>query len=141
MGITDSVAKALEIYDMMYARANQHALTYYAAENVLFTDAQDAGEQLPTEYALIRQFNTVLEPATVSGNKRKQRSTMIVEFNVQHAKNRAGLELQTRFVHHMSAESLSAYDVAIDSIATNEYNNSHGAKFVTVIDFNYFVRV
>lgn len=141
MGTTDSVAASLAIYDLMYDRAYRHALTYFAAADILFTDVQAEGNQLPTEYALIRQFNTVLDPATVSGNKRKQHSTMVVEFNVKSTNQRKGLELQTRFSHHMSAESLTQYDVVIDSITSNEYNNTHGAKFVTVIDFNYFVRV
>ena len=141
MGAADSIEKALMIYDAMHKRAVDHALTYFSYENVLTTDVQDEANQLPTEYALIKQFNTVLDPSTVSGNQRRQHSTLIVEYNVTNAQQRQGLILQTQFTHHMSAESLSHLGVAIASITTNDYNNTHGAKFVTVIDFNYLVRV
>ena len=141
MGAADSIEKALMIYDAMHKRAVDHALTYFSYENVLTTDVQDEANQLPTEYALIKQFNTVLDPSTVSGNQRRQHSTLIVEYNVTNAQHRQGLILQTHLAHRMSAESLSHLGVAIASITTNDYNNTHGSKFVTVIDFNYLVRV
>lgn len=141
MGAVSSVDKALAVYNMMNNEAYTAAKTYYADNLIFFTDVQADSTQLPLEYAVIKQLNTVLEPATVSGNKRKQRATLIVEHNVSDKNVNEGRKLQLLFTHHMSAESFSHYDVAIDSITTNDYTNTRGTQFVTVIDFNYFVRV
>lgn len=141
MGAVSSLEKAKAVYDLMNGRANTHAAQYFSADVIFFTDVQPEGTERPLEYAIIKQINTLLEPATVSGNKRKQLATLIVEFNVRNENVEAGRDLQTMFTHHMSAESFSSYDVAIDSITTNDYTNTHGTQFVTVIDFNYFVRV
>lgn len=141
MVATNSVDKALSIYDLFQGRALVHAKRYFAAENIHFTDVQAEGTQLPLEYAMIKQINTALEPASVGGNRRKQFATLIVEYNVQNHNVAAGRKLQLEFTHHMSAESFTQYDVAIDSITSNDYTNARGTKFVTVIDFNYFVRV
>lgn len=141
MGTANSVDKALAVYDLMQERALTHARNYYSDDLIFFTDVQAQGTQLPSEYALIKQVNTVLDPATVSGNKRRQRATLIVEYNVRNENSAEARAMQLRYTHHMSAESFSQHDVEIDSITTNDYTNTHGAQFVTVIDFNYFVRV
>ena len=141
MGAVSSIDKAQQVYDLMQGYAYRHAATYFTQDKILFTDVQADSTQLPHEYALIKQVNTALEPATVSGSKRRQLCTLIVEFNVLNAHTSQGRALQTAFTHHMSAESFSQHDVAIDSITTNDYTNTRGTKYVTVIDCNYFVRV
>lgn len=140
MGNSSSLDVANAVYDFMQGEATRHALTYYPQSQVFYTDVQAEGVELPTEYALIRQFNSALVPKTVSGNVRKQQATLIIEFNVSKFNTQEGRNLQTTFAHHMSATSFE-HDIVIDSVTTNEYNNQSGAKFVTVIDFNYFLRV
>lgn len=136
MGTTDS----LIVYDYMNALAQQHAATYFAQSNIFYTDVQAEGVQLPDEYAVIRQFNTSLDPKGVGGNRRKQNATLIVEYNVKKFNDMRGREMQLDLTYHTSAMS-HEHDIVIDSLTTNEYNNPRGTKFVTVIDFNYFLRV
>lgn len=141
MGNPDSVTKALAVYDVMQQMAFTQVQDYFTRDEIFFTDVQAEGAQWPTEYAIIKQLNTSLEPATVSGNKRRQLASLIIEANVDAGKTQDGRTLQLKMTHAFSAESLSHHDVVIDSITSNEYTNTRGAKFVTVIDFNYFVRV
>lgn len=136
-----SALKALDNYDFMQQKARELVETLYAPSQIYYTDVQAEGTTVPTDYAVIRQFNTSLVPKTVSGGVRKQLATLVFELNCSKARNRETQLLATEITHYFSNTSFSGCEIEIDSITSNPYPNPSGVKFVVVIDFNYIVRL
>ena len=136
-----SALKALEVYDCMQQNARQLVETGYTPDVIFYTDVQEEADNLPSDYAVIRQFNSSLTPKTVSGGVRKQLATLIMELNCSKGRVRETNLLTLEITHYFSGRSFSECDIQIDSVTSNEYPNPSGVKFVVVIDFNYTVRL
>lgn len=135
-----STVKAKTVYDHIQGVVVSLLTPYFSIDDIEFTDVQAEGTTIPREYVLVQQANVTLEPATVSGNLRKQYVTLIVEINCGKASAEKAREVSDTISHYFSGTSFE-HDIVIDQITANPYNNASGVKHVVVIDFNYLVRV
>jgi len=110
-------------------------------DKIYFTDVQPEGTVLPSKYALINQFDTLLEPKSVGGGKFRQIASVIMELNYPKGEVEQCRDIATEITHYFSATSFSACDITVDSASSNKYDTASGVKFVVVIDFNYIVRL